>query len=191
MPTSQVKPFDIPKQSVWEAYRRVAKGLRNPRRIRDAQLRIAFLTLSLMLSYPLWLAYLALHQRFILLTEALIVLTTIVLYVLACDPLPPCTSKVTAWLRAQLPTLGHQPPREFINCANGLLDWRTGTLHPHSPDVLTTNQSPVAWNPKATAPTFERYVGDDPVINYVGLRADEAAATNGRPGAGQAAWRSA
>src|SRR3954463_7365259 len=30
-----------------EAYRRVAKGLRNPRRIRDAQLRIAFLTLSI------------------------------------------------------------------------------------------------------------------------------------------------
>ena len=24
MPTSQVKPFDIPKQTVWEAYRRVA-----------------------------------------------------------------------------------------------------------------------------------------------------------------------
>ena len=88
-----------------EAYRRVAKGLRNPRRIRDAQLRIAFLTLSLMLSYPLWLAYLALHQRFILLTEALIVLTTIVLYVLACDPLPPCTSKVTAWLRGLVPAL--------------------------------------------------------------------------------------
>src|SRR5262245_26480147 len=40
-----------------EAYRRVAKGLRNPRRIRDAQLRIAFLTLSIMLSYPLCLAY--------------------------------------------------------------------------------------------------------------------------------------
>jgi len=86
-----------------EAYRRVAKGVRNPRRIRDAQLRIAFLTLSLILSYPLWLAYLALHQRFILLTEALIVLTTIVLYVLACDPLPPCTSKVTAWFRGLVP----------------------------------------------------------------------------------------
>src|SRR6185369_10691155 len=62
-----------------EAYRRVAKGLRNPRRIRDAQLRIAFLTLSLVLSYPLWYAYLQLRQRFILLTEALILLTTVVL----------------------------------------------------------------------------------------------------------------
>ena len=81
------------------AYRRVAKGLRNPRRIRDAQLRIAFLTLSIVLSYPLWFAYLTLHLRFVLLTEALIILTTVVLYVLACDPLPPCAGKVKEWLR--------------------------------------------------------------------------------------------
>jgi hypothetical protein len=81
------------------AYRRVAKGLRNPRRIRDAQLRIAFLTLSVMLSYPLWFAYGILHQRFLLLTEALIILTTVVLYVLACDPLPPCAGKAKEWIR--------------------------------------------------------------------------------------------
>ena len=86
-----------------EAYRRAAKGLRNPRRIRDAQLRIAFLTLSAVLSYPLWLAYTTLHLRFTLLMEALIVLTTVVLYVLACDPLPPCTAKATAWLRTLAP----------------------------------------------------------------------------------------
>jgi len=82
-----------------EAYRRVAKGLRNPRRVRDAQLRIAFLTLSIVLSYPLWFAYTLLHLRIVLLTEALIILTTVVLYVLACDPLPPCAGKVRDWLR--------------------------------------------------------------------------------------------
>ena len=81
------------------AYRRVAKGLRNPRRIRDVQLRIAFLTLSLVLSYPLWFAYVTLHLRFVLLTDALIILTTVVLYVLACDPLPTCAGKVKEWLR--------------------------------------------------------------------------------------------
>jgi hypothetical protein len=81
-----------------QAYARVAKGLRNPRRIRDAQLRIAFLTLSLVLSYPLWFAYVTLHLRFILFMEPLILLTTIVLYVLACDPLPPCGAKVREWL---------------------------------------------------------------------------------------------
>jgi hypothetical protein len=86
-----------------EAYRRVAKGLRNPRRIRDAQLRIAFLTLSMVLSYPLWFAYITLHLRFVLLTEALIILTTVVLYVLACDPLPPCAGTVRERLRAMAP----------------------------------------------------------------------------------------
>jgi hypothetical protein len=85
------------------AYRRVAQGLRNPRRIRDAQLRIAFLTLSLVLSYPLWFAYIALRQRFILLTIAIILLTTVVLYVLACDPLPPCVGRVREWLRGMVP----------------------------------------------------------------------------------------
>ena len=82
-----------------EAYRRVGKGLRNPRRIRDAQLRIAFLTLSIVLCYPLWLAYITLQLRFALFTEALIILTTLVLYVLACDPLPPCAGTVREWLR--------------------------------------------------------------------------------------------
>jgi hypothetical protein len=77
-----------------QAYRRVAKGLRNPRRIRDAQLRIAFLTLSIVLVMPLWFAYTILGVRFILSAEALAVLTTAVLYLLACDPLPPCEGKV-------------------------------------------------------------------------------------------------
>lgn len=85
-----------------EAYRRVSRGLRNPRRLRDAQLRIAFLTLSVLLGYPLWFAYVFLRLRFALLTEALVVLTTVVLYVLACDPLPPCAGKVRDWLRARV-----------------------------------------------------------------------------------------
>jgi hypothetical protein len=93
-----------------EAYRRAAKGLRNPRRIRDAQLRIAFLTLSVALSYPLWLAYMTLHLQFVLLTEALIILTTIVLYVLACDPLPPCAGTVRAWLQGLAPARSASEP---------------------------------------------------------------------------------
>jgi len=86
-----------------QAYRRVAKGLRNPRRIRDAQLRIAFLSLSVLLAWPLWFAYVALGLRFMLLTEALVVLTTAVLYLLACDPLPPSESKVREWIRGLAP----------------------------------------------------------------------------------------
>jgi hypothetical protein len=82
-----------------EAYRRVANGLRNPRRIRDAQLRTGFLTLTILLSFPLWLAYVTLQLRFVLLIQVLVVLTTVVLYVLGCDPLPPCAGRVREWRR--------------------------------------------------------------------------------------------
>lgn len=82
-----------------QAYRRVTKGLRNPRRLRDAQLRIAFLSVSVLLSGPLWIAYVASGMRFMLTTELLAVLTTTVLYLLACDPLPPCEGRVTEWVR--------------------------------------------------------------------------------------------
>jgi hypothetical protein len=96
-----------------EAYRRVAKGLRNPRRVRDAQLRIAFLTLSVVLPYPLWFAYVTLQSPFVPLIPALIILTiltTVVLYVLACDPLPPGEVKVKDWLRGLVPARSAKAP---------------------------------------------------------------------------------
>ena len=68
--------------------------------------------------------------------------------------------QVIAWLRARLPTLGHQPPLHLINCRNGLLDWRTGTLSPHTPGVLSTNQLPIAWNPDATCLTIRRFFAE-------------------------------
>lgn len=52
-----------------------------------------------MLPYPLWFAYRILHLRFIPPLAALVLLTTVILYVLASDPLPPCASKVREWLR--------------------------------------------------------------------------------------------
>lgn len=86
------------------AYRRVARGLRNPRRLRDVLLRIPFLTLSLLLLYPVVLVYINLRLPIAVLSYSLIVLTTIVLYLLACDPLPPCAGKVREWLRGSAPS---------------------------------------------------------------------------------------
>jgi hypothetical protein len=87
------------------AFRRVAKGFRNPRRVRDAMLRISFLTLAVVLSFPIAFVYVNLRLRFFLLTYALIVLTTLVLYLLACDPLPPCAGAIREWLRRSVPRL--------------------------------------------------------------------------------------
>jgi sterol desaturase/sphingolipid hydroxylase (fatty acid hydroxylase superfamily) len=85
------------------AYRRVAKGIRNPRRVRDALLRISFLTLSVVLYPPILFIYITLRRHSVLLSYSLIVLTTAVLYLLACDPLPPCPGTVKQWLRGLAP----------------------------------------------------------------------------------------
>jgi hypothetical protein len=87
-----------------DAYSRVAKGLRNPRRVRDVLLRISFLTLSILLCYPIFFVYINLRLHAVLLTYALILLTTVVLYLLACDPLPPCPGKLKEWLRGAAPS---------------------------------------------------------------------------------------
>ena len=82
------------------AYRRVAKGLRNPRRVRDAPLRVAFLTLSIVLVFPLLFIFVTLHSPVALLGYFLVGLTAVVLYLLACDPLPPCQGRLAELARA-------------------------------------------------------------------------------------------
>jgi hypothetical protein len=94
------------------AYRRVAKGLRNPRRIRDAPLRMSFLVLAVvawlmlgaLLSYPILFVYVKLRVHLLVLSYLLIVLTLLLLYLLACDPLPPCAGKVRSWVLGAMPS---------------------------------------------------------------------------------------
>jgi len=94
-------PIEVHESS---AYRRVAKGFRNPRRVRDQLLRIPFLTLSIVLLYPSIFLYVNMRMTIVLLAYSLVVLTTAVLYVLACDPLPPCPGRVREWLNALRPS---------------------------------------------------------------------------------------
>ena len=97
-----------------QAYRRVANGLRNPRRLRDMSLRISFLTLSLLLVGPVVFVYDNLRLLVVLLSYFLIVLTTVALYLLACDPLPPCRGTVRDWLNAMAAARGlAEPPRSL------------------------------------------------------------------------------
>jgi len=103
--------FKVPVESYEnDAYRRVSRGFRNPRRVRDALLRIAFLTFSLMLffpvlflyQYPQVLAILNLGVSSFIIAHGLTVLTTVTLYLVACDPLPPCRGKVSEWLHSRV-----------------------------------------------------------------------------------------
>jgi hypothetical protein len=89
-------PVETSEQS---AYLRVARGLRNPRRVRDAMLRLVFMVLAVMMAGPVALVYATLQLPIVLLAYSLVVLTTVLLYVLACDPLPPCPGMVAEWVR--------------------------------------------------------------------------------------------
>ena len=96
--------FKVPIETAEaSSYLRAAQGFRNPRRLRDVLLRISFLTLSLMLSAPVAFVFVTdendARRHIVVLTYFLIVLTTVVLYLLACDPLPPCVGKIREWLR--------------------------------------------------------------------------------------------
>jgi hypothetical protein len=97
------------------AFRRVLKGSRNPRRVRDALLRISFLFLAILLFYPVVInpalfRYVKIDVQIPLLMYSLIVLTTAVLYLLACDPLPPVP--VTQEERAHAPVASQVPAPE-------------------------------------------------------------------------------
>src|SRR5262245_31038666 len=47
---------------------------------------------------------------------------------------------------------------DLLNVANGMLDWRTADLLPHDPELLSTIQLPVAWNPDATSPAIDTFL---------------------------------
>lgn len=48
----------------------------------------------------------------------------------------------------------------YLNLPNGLLEWRTGELHPHRPEVPTTIRLPVEWDPDARCPTVHQWMND-------------------------------
>jgi putative DNA primase/helicase len=69
--------------------------------------------------------------------------------------------EVVSWLKATTPFIGTicTPGPGYLNVANGLLHLGTLELHPHTPKVPSTIQLPAAWNPDATCPAIERFLG--------------------------------
>lgn len=66
--------------------------------------------------------------------------------------------EVFEYIRVDAQQLWEEPPRDIINVANGLLDVRTGTLAPHSPDHLSMIQLPVLYDPNARCPSWEKFI---------------------------------
>jgi P4 family phage/plasmid primase-like protien len=62
-------------------------------------------------------------------------------------------------ITAETPTIDPTEPLErIINCPNGLLDWRTGELSEHTPDVRSIVQIVTAWEPDAGCPRWEAWL---------------------------------
>lgn len=56
------------------------------------------------------------------------------------------------------PIAEEEPDTKLINVLNGLLDWKTGELHPHTPERFSTIQIPVYYDPEAKAKAIEKFV---------------------------------
>jgi putative DNA primase/helicase len=48
---------------------------------------------------------------------------------------------------------------QFINLENGLLDWDANALYEHSPQHLSSIRVPLTYDPNATCPHIERFLG--------------------------------
>jgi len=77
--------------------------------------------------------------------------------------------EVAAWMQTWPIEIGDEQPANTINVANGLLDWRTGELRPHSPEVLSTAQLPVRWRPEAQCPAIDRFLDEVLPDDAIGL----------------------
>jgi P4 family phage/plasmid primase-like protien len=79
-------------------------------------------------------------------------------------------SNVEEFISYRVPRIIGEPVEQWINFQNGLLDWRTGVLHPHTPEVMSTIQLPVAWDPEgATCPRFEQFLEESFSQDYIDL----------------------
>lgn len=69
-------------------------------------------------------------------------------------------TEVVEYVRVDSPMLWDAPPDDVLCVENGLLDVTTRELKPHSPDYLSPVQLPVKYDPAATCPAIEKFVGE-------------------------------
>lgn len=78
-------------------------------------------------------------------------------------------TNAAAYVRHQIGTIDCDPTPDLMNFANGMLDWRTGDLLPHAPHYGSTVQFPVAWDPDAECPYFDRFLNQMLTPDFVTL----------------------
>ena len=78
-------------------------------------------------------------------------------------------STVATVVRHRIGTIEADPVPDVINFPNGLLDWRTGVLRPHDPEVLSTVQMGVPYRPEEECPQFDAFLAEVLSPDYVKL----------------------
>lgn len=68
------------------------------------------------------------------------------------------SDEVVKYLTVDAPVLWECPPRDRVNVLNGLLDVNARKLSPHSPDFLSPIQLPVAFDPAARCPAWDKFI---------------------------------
>ena len=70
------------------------------------------------------------------------------------------SKEVVEFIALDVPELPTQPSTELINLENGLLRVRTRELLPHSHLWLSTIRIPISFDPNATCPQIDRFIGE-------------------------------
>lgn len=60
-----------------------------------------------------------------------------------------------------------EPVPDFMNFANGMLDWRTGEMLDHAPHYGSTVQFPVAWTGVKDTPLFDKFLAETLSPDYI------------------------
>jgi putative DNA primase/helicase len=68
--------------------------------------------------------------------------------------------EVIEFITLDVPELMEQPSTELINLLNGVLNVRTRELFAHSPEFLSTIRIPIAYDPTATCPAIDKFIGE-------------------------------
>jgi putative DNA primase/helicase len=68
--------------------------------------------------------------------------------------------EVMEYIRVDATELWERPRLDVVNLANGLLDVETGEIRPHSAKFLSPIQLPVAYDPSAVCPEWEKFASE-------------------------------
>jgi P4 family phage/plasmid primase-like protien len=83
---------------------------------------------------------------------------------------PSHASNAFMFIKSRPALITSAQPERWLNCPNGMLDWRTGALESHDPAYLSTHQLQVSWDPAATCPTVDAWLAEvveDDVVELV------------------------